>query len=67
MDRWTLCYLVHFEIQYLFPKMNVSTIASKDPDGLHSLQVIAKPIAKAIDRLLGNSTSLSIIVTGIKK
>ncbi len=47
--------------------MNVSTIASKDPDGLHSLQVIAKPIAKAIDRLLGNSTSLSIIVTGIKK
>ena len=67
MDRWAVCYRVHFEIQYLFPKMNVSRIASKDPDRLHSLQVIAKPIAKAIDRLLGNSTSLSIIVTGIKK
>lgn len=47
--------------------MNVSTIASNDPVGLHTLQVIAIPIAKVIDKLLGKSTGLAIIVTGIKK
>lgn len=42
MDRWILCHLVHFEIQYLFPQMNEHLSATKDPVGLHTLEVIAK-------------------------
>ena len=59
--------MVYFEIQYFFPNMNVSTIASNDPVGLHTLQVIANPIAKVIDKLLGKSTGLAMIVTATKK
>jgi len=42
MDRWTICHLVHSEIQYPFTQMNLNTTASKDPVGLHTLEVIAK-------------------------
>jgi SAM-dependent methyltransferase len=42
MDGWILCHLVHFKIQYLFPQMNDRIPATKDPVGLHTLEVIAK-------------------------